>query len=441
MPGSNVLIGFGGGGGGGGLGFRTPTDVFTGTNLAACRTARNSYFASSTNAAALAQFQADQFLSIVLDPTNSTDNVFETYLPGNSGTYDSTKWIARTGSVQGNPGPRGSAASVNASNVDPLIAAYSGGIAGLTVVDSQIPAAIMRDAEFTVASVRTLLNLSATEVDDLLTGASISGQVLTYAQNDGSVVTLTVPDGADGVVESGAFNAAGTELTLTLDNANTVTINIPALLRSTATGGFALRSGTGVPDASLGANGDWYLRTSNGAMYLKASDSWSVIYTDQVGQPGSGITESAANTLIQTALAASVTGNTETGIAVTYNADGTIDFIIQGTPVQTHRNYVGITAGALSAVVYTDFTVSGNTAVLRLPDYMDRRRLLFARPATESDPTSVYLYQSGRRNTINQMHTFVKGSSPVQLNGADHNWWGTGSPQLGFGGYDLEQVN
>ena len=77
--------GGGGAGGGGGLLFRTPTDIFTGADLAACRTARNAYFVSPTNASALLnQFKTDQFLTIVLDPADSTDNVFETYLPGNA---------------------------------------------------------------------------------------------------------------------------------------------------------------------------------------------------------------------------------------------------------------------------------------------------------------------------------------------------------------------
>ena len=38
--------GLGGAGGGGGLYFRNPPDEFTGANVAACRTARNTYFAS-----------------------------------------------------------------------------------------------------------------------------------------------------------------------------------------------------------------------------------------------------------------------------------------------------------------------------------------------------------------------------------------------------------
>ena len=205
-------------------------------------------------------------------------------------------------------------------------------------------------------------------------------------------------------------------------------------------GGFTLHTGAGVPASTLGSDKDWYLRTSNGAMYQKGSGAWSLIYTDQVGQAGTGITQSAANTLIQDALAAAVMGNTETGIAVTYNVDGTIDFVIQA-PAQTHTNYVGITDGALSAVTASDFTVSGVAEALVIPAYSDTRRLLFARPASESDPTEIYLYQSGQRNTQNQIHIFDKGATTVQLGGEAHNWWGTVDLQRGFGGYMLEQVN
>ena len=75
-----VTVGPGGGGGGdgGGLHFRNPPDEFTGTNLGNCRTARNTYF-DTTDATAYTQFAGDRFLAIILNPTNSTDNVFETY--------------------------------------------------------------------------------------------------------------------------------------------------------------------------------------------------------------------------------------------------------------------------------------------------------------------------------------------------------------------------
>ena len=102
-----LVIGATGGLVGVGLEPRDPANVFTGTNLAACRTARDTYFALTANAAALADYQAKPLLTIILDPTNSTANVFETYLPGNIGPYDKTKWVARSGFVQGTPGPTG----------------------------------------------------------------------------------------------------------------------------------------------------------------------------------------------------------------------------------------------------------------------------------------------------------------------------------------------
>ena len=110
------------------------------------------------------------------------------------------------------------------------------------VGESQIPASIMRDAEFSAAAVRGLLGLSSTEVNRLFTGASITGQVITFTRNNGTTVTITIPAGggtgmADGVVASGAFNADATELILTLDTGETVTVNVPAILRQSGGGG------------------------------------------------------------------------------------------------------------------------------------------------------------------------------------------------------------
>ena len=55
--------------------------------------------------------------------------------------------------------------------------------------------------------------------------------------------------------------------------------------------GFTLHVGAGAPANSLGDDGDWYLRTSNGQWYEKVSGAWASRYTDQVGQAGSGITQ------------------------------------------------------------------------------------------------------------------------------------------------------
>ena len=95
------------GGGGGGLHFRRPVDRFTGANLAACRTARNTYFTTTATTAYL-DFVRDEFLAIILDPT-SGDEVFETYTGDDQG-YDATMWVDRTDAVQGLPGDAGAQA-------------------------------------------------------------------------------------------------------------------------------------------------------------------------------------------------------------------------------------------------------------------------------------------------------------------------------------------
>ena len=105
------------------------------------------------------------------------------------------------------------------------------------VTDGQIPDDIMRDAEFTAAAVRGLLSLTADEVTELLVGNPLSGRVLTFTQNDGTTATITVPEAAgesmpDGVVSAAAFNDDNTELTLTIDGAADVVLDIPAALRA-----------------------------------------------------------------------------------------------------------------------------------------------------------------------------------------------------------------
>ena len=665
--------GGGGGGGGGGLLFRSPADVFTGADVAACRTARNAYFDSSTNLSALDQFQADQFLALVLNPASSTDNIFETYLPGNSGGlrlegqefaldaanvgargmttsatyayvvddpteqvyvyrlsdgarqtgqefdihstnswpvgigvdatnayvadrtqtktfvyqlsdgarqtgqevdfhsdnaqpagiavdatyayvvdgitnhvyvyalsggarqtgqefdlhsenenpqgvavdatnayvadrldrkvyiyrlsdgarqtgqefglhsgntdsrgigvtsgyayvadltdlrvyvyrrsgfYDSTQWLERTGFAQGNPGTAGADSTV-VGPTGPAGADGARGATGAQGADSTVVGPTGPAGAGGARGVTGATGADSTVVGPTGPAGAVGVMGATGATGaDSTVVGPMGPAGADGA--TGVMGAMGTMGATGAQGADSTVVGpmgpagadgaMGAMGAQGLAGGSTLRTGAGVPDASLGADDDWYLRTSNGAMYQKGSGSWSVVYTDQVGQAGSGITESAANSLIQTALSEAVTMNTETGIAVTYNSDGTIDFVIQA-PAQTHTNWVGIIDGALSAVTASDFTVSGVAEALTIPAYSGTRRLLFARPASESDPSEVYLYQSGHRNTVNQIHVFVKSASVVQLGGEAHNWWGTADLQNGAGGYVLEQVN
>ena len=100
-------------------------------------------------------------------------------------------------------------------------------------------------------------------------------------------------------------------------------------------GGFTLRQAAGAPDDTLGADDDWYLNTTTGGWYEKASGSWELRYTDQVSA-GGGLTQAQVDARVHVGLEAAVTGNTESGIAVTYEtSDNTYDFDVTQGLTQT----------------------------------------------------------------------------------------------------------
>ena len=240
------------------------------------------------------------------------------------------------------------------------------------VTDGQIPDAILRDAELTAARVMQLLNLTAQEVNDLFTGASISGQVITYTQNDGTEETITIPDGgggmADGVVESGAFNTTGTELVLTLDTGSTITINVPAVLR---------------------------------------------------GGQGAGQTADQVGALIQQALAAAVVGNTETGIVVTHNNDGTFDFVVGA--VQTHTRYSAIREAdnGFNVGSFTNAATgtSSDTDEITIATWdSGERHLAFAQPVSLAEYTD--MREQG--SPFNARGSFAIHADTLEIAGEDH---------------------
>ena len=87
-----------------GLSSVTPQMNLSGPPLPLAERPRSTYF-TTTSTTAFQDFIANRFLAIVLNPTNSTDNVFETYT-GSGSTYDDTMWVERTGTAQGIPGAR-----------------------------------------------------------------------------------------------------------------------------------------------------------------------------------------------------------------------------------------------------------------------------------------------------------------------------------------------
>ena len=119
-------------------------------------------------------------------------------------------------------------------------------------------------------------------------------------------------DGTEVEAMPSGFNFVGA--VVTRDAAGIVTVTI------TGGTGATLRFGTGAPADSLGANGDSYLASDTGVFYLKASGAYTEQYTPT--------TEARITELAQAAIQAAVTGNTEDGIVVEWQSDGTLDFTV-----------------------------------------------------------------------------------------------------------------
>lgn len=155
------------GGGGGGLLLRDPPDIFTGANLAACITARNTYFNAVANAEALNEFQASQFLAIILDPAGDDNSVWQTYAPGETGNaYNAARWLDRSSVIMGDRGP------------------------GPT--DAQVTAVI------TKAFILNRLGLTAQQLEDIFVDAVKDGTNIVITQADGSTIRLPVGSSSSG---------------------------------------------------------------------------------------------------------------------------------------------------------------------------------------------------------------------------------------------------
>ena len=74
------------------------------------------------------------------------------------------------------------------------------------VTGSQIPGSITRDSEYTNVSARNHLGLTEFETLSLFTGAGLVDSTLTFSQNDGGEVTITLPMGEGGMMDQRVLN-------------------------------------------------------------------------------------------------------------------------------------------------------------------------------------------------------------------------------------------
>ena len=238
-----------GSGGGSSYGLGPPTNTF------ASNAARNAYAAA--NPTWLADYNANRFFWI-----RSGAQIQRRNAAG-------TGWEQVTAVVEGQRGPGPTEAqidaAVNASNVDPLIAGYTGAIPGLDIPVSQIPAEVLLEAELTASRILGLIGVTQAELDDFFRGAVVSGsgagRIVTITQQDGDTIALRLPQattsgegGGDGDPVSGAaFSADGATLTLTLQSGTTVEASVPAILRAAGTDQTA-RDGVASNAEAIGVN-------------------------------------------------------------------------------------------------------------------------------------------------------------------------------------------
>ena len=175
--------------------------------------------------------------------------------------------------------------------------------------------------------------------------------------------------------------------------------------------------------------------------------------TVTVDAAGLGTTETRVRQLIQAALQAAVQGNTETGIDVTYNADGTFDFVVSagggvtlatvlaaifaGTGITVDRSTPDqITISTTGQTVHptlrfgtsadavpdaSEATIVGVNGMGTIEAYAGDMYHLIFRLESEGDITSV-LYSDDQSQT-NQIGAFTKYAQTVDVAGDTYSAW------------------
>ena len=160
---------------------------------------------------------------------------------------------------------------------------------------------------------------------------------------------------------------------------------------------------------------------------------------DDLALGSGGQTLAQVNSLIQTALEEAVTANTETGIAVTYNADGTLDFVVAATPAPSHTSYCGVSDDDTIIQTEVDDANTGTGNALAIPAYTGAKHVFFLRPATEGAITAVFVYEDGVPNMQSQLGSWTAFTF-TPTGGAAHNGIYSTAALTGAGGFIVEVV-
>ena len=226
-------------------------------------------------------------------------------------------------------------------------------------------------------SVTTTTNLGVSTATDAVTVTSSTGDNATINEASGSaagVMSVAHHDKLDGIA-SGATNVTNTNqltngagfITATLTNEQVEDIVGGMLTGNTETGiTVTYQDGDGTIDFVVASQTDEnFTTTLKNKLDGIAASATNVTNNNQLTNGAGYITATLTNEQVQDIVGGMLTGNTETGITVTYqDGDGTIDFVVgnaaTATALETARNIGGVSFDGTANINLPGVNTSGN---------------------------------------------------------------------------------
>ena len=226
-------------------------------------------------------------------------------------------------------------------------------------------------------SVTTTTNLGVSTSTTAVTVTSSTGDNATISEASGSaagVMSVAHHDKLDGIA-SGATNVTNTNqltngagfITATLTNEQVQDIVGGMLTGNTETGiTVTYQDGDGTIDFVVASQTDNnFTDADHSKLDGIAAGATNVTNTNQLTNGAGFITATLTNEQVQDIVGGMVTGNTETGITVTYqDGDGTLDFVVgnaaTATALETARNIGGVSFDGTANINLPGVNTAGN---------------------------------------------------------------------------------
>ena len=226
-------------------------------------------------------------------------------------------------------------------------------------------------------SVTTTTNLGVSTATDAVTVTSSTGNNATISEASGSaagVMSVAHHDKLDGIA-TGATNVTNTNqltngagfITATLTDEQVEDIVGGMLTGNTETGiTVTYQDGDGTIDFVVASQTDEnFTTTLKNKLDGIAASATNVTNNNQLTNGAGYITATLTNEQVQDIVGGMLTGNTETGITVTYqDGDGTIDFVVgnaaTATALETARNIGGVSFDGTANINLPGVNTAGN---------------------------------------------------------------------------------